>query len=513
MPRTSSTPTTIIAASGSTISRSSGRSSPGPARLPERHYDAAAHIAAHEPAARARHAGAPASPSRAGGSARRCASSSPGASRRATSTGPSATSPDGADPRPADAELDELLRDAVGRLDSPAPARRCARWDDARRRATLAFRDGLFGSTLPAEVKDAASATLALLRTATVHPARRRRALGLGGPAHPGRLLRGLLHPCLELPAGAVAPLPGARADAARDRVHLQPAAHRRAHLPPEAAARLRLRHHRPLRRRPFRRDHQDLPRLEAVGRHRLAAPLLAERQARAMEYAWSPENPDRWDPRGDRHPLRPPAPDPRHGAVRAEFLARLDVCRGAARRRRRWRRRSARRDFADKTADAWPRPAPPTSTTSSSTAAGSSRRSTSATRRCSTPFDTGRNAGVLADGFMETYWSDEFGELKYQMGEGCISDQILGQWHAEVAGLGGFLDATNVRTALKAVHDNNFRADLADHFNPCRNYAYRGRGRPARSPPTRWASASRWSPRPTPRRSGPASSTCRPRT
>src|SRR5690606_31998975 len=49
------------------------------------------------------------------------------------------------------------------------------------------------------------------------------------------------------------------------------------------------------------------------------------------------------------------------------------------------------------------------------------------------TPFDVGRNAGVLADSFMEVYWSDEFGEIKYQMGEGCISDQILGQWHAEV--------------------------------------------------------------------------------
>ena len=37
----------------------------------------------------------------------------------------------------------------------------------------------------------------------------------------------------------------------------------------------------------------------------------------RAMEYAWSPENPDRWDPEA-RHPLGPPAPHPRHGALRA---------------------------------------------------------------------------------------------------------------------------------------------------------------------------------------------------
>ena len=92
-------------------------------------------------------------------------------------------------------------------------------------------------------------------------------------------------------------------------------------------------------------------------------------------------------------------------------------------------------------------------------------------------PFDVGRKAGVLADGFMETYWSDEHSELKYQMGEGCITDQILGQWHAEVAGLGGFLDDGKVATALKAVHANNFRPSLENHFNPCRNYAYEDEG------------------------------------
>ena len=92
-------------------------------------------------------------------------------------------------------------------------------------------------------------------------------------------------------------------------------------------------------------------------------------------------------------------------------------------------------------------------------------------------PFDTGRKAGVLADGFMETYWSDEHSELKYQMGEGCITDQILGQWHAEVAGLGGFLDDGKVTAALKAVHANNFLPSLENHFNPCRNYAYEDEG------------------------------------
>ena len=91
--------------------------------------------------------------------------------------------------------------------------------------------------------------------------------------------------------------------------------------------------------------------------------------------------------------------------------------------------------------------------------------------------FDTGRNAGVLADSFMSAYWDEEHGEIKCQFGEGCIADQILGQWHAEVAGLGPFLDRAKIQSALKAVHTENFRPTLADHFNPCRNYAFEDEG------------------------------------
>jgi uncharacterized protein (DUF608 family) len=65
------------------------------------------------------------------------------------------------------------------------------------------------------------------------------------------------------------------------------------------------------------------------------------------------------------------------------------------------------------------------------------------------TPFDQRRKAGVLSEPFMEAYWSDEYGQIKYQIGDGCLTDQVLGQWHADVAGLGDLLDPENVRTAL----------------------------------------------------------------
>ena len=88
----------------------------------------------------------------------------------------------------------------------------------------------------------------------------------------------------------------------------------------------------------------------------------------------------------------------------------------------------------------------------SSSTAATTLRSSIFPIRSVLTPFDKGRKAGVLNDPFMEAYWSDEYHEIKYQIGGGCLIDQILGQWHADIAGLGDLLAPENVRSALKSV-------------------------------------------------------------
>jgi non-lysosomal glucosylceramidase len=88
-------------------------------------------------------------------------------------------------------------------------------------------------------------------------------------------------------------------------------------------------------------------------------------------------------------------------------------------------------------------------------------------------PFDTGRSAGVLAETVNEAYWSAEHGEVKYQVGSGCLTDQILGQWHADLVGLGGLLDDTKVTSALASVFRHNFRASLADHVNPARVFGF----------------------------------------
>ena len=100
------------------------------------------------------------------------------------------------------ADLEELLRHPMGgfrgqRRATPSSA------GTSSRRETVAFRDS------PLRL-DAAARDHRRGQRHARHPPHRhrhppggRRDLGLGGPAHPGRLLRRHLHPCLELPAGA----------------------------------------------------------------------------------------------------------------------------------------------------------------------------------------------------------------------------------------------------------------------------------------------------------------------
>ena len=60
----------------------------------------------------------------------------------------------------------------------------------------------------------------------------------------------------------------------------------------------------------------------------------------------------------------------------------------------------------------------------------------------------------------------------KYQYGEGCLSDQVIGQWFAHIVGLGYLLDPAHVRGAVAAIHRHNWRADFWEHANPQRIYA-----------------------------------------
>jgi len=70
-----------------------------------------------------------------------------------------------------------------------------------------------------------------------------------------------------------------------------------------------------------------------------------------------------------------------------------------------------------------------------------------------------------------KTYWNEEAGEIKYQIGEGVSIDQLLGQWHADLNGFGDVFDRSHVKQALAALYKYNFAENIGDVFNPCRLY------------------------------------------
>jgi len=59
-----------------------------------------------------------------------------------------------------------------------------------------------------------------------------------------------------------------------------------------------------------------------------------------------------------------------------------------------------------------------------------------------------------------------------FQLGEGCLADQLLGQYFAELSGLGMLLDSDHLHATLRSVHQYNFRRSLEDHVSVQRTYA-----------------------------------------
>jgi uncharacterized protein (DUF608 family) len=60
----------------------------------------------------------------------------------------------------------------------------------------------------------------------------------------------------------------------------------------------------------------------------------------------------------------------------------------------------------------------------------------------------------------------------KYQVGPGCLSDQMLGQWLSHVAGIGHVLDPKRARKAMQSVYRYNWRETMREVPNMQRVYA-----------------------------------------
>jgi uncharacterized protein (DUF608 family) len=60
----------------------------------------------------------------------------------------------------------------------------------------------------------------------------------------------------------------------------------------------------------------------------------------------------------------------------------------------------------------------------------------------------------------------------EYQVGDGCLVDQLLGQYLANVAGLGDLVSGKNMASTLRTIYDSNYKRTLLEHDNVERTFA-----------------------------------------
>jgi non-lysosomal glucosylceramidase len=67
---------------------------------------------------------------------------------------------------------------------------------------------------------------------------------------------------------------------------------------------------------------------------------------------------------------------------------------------------------------------------------------------------------------------SDDSEHPQFQVGTGCLVDQLVGQYLAEVAGLGPLLDPAKIRKTLDSIYRYNHKASMAQHDTVQRTFA-----------------------------------------
>lgn len=71
-----------------------------------------------------------------------------------------------------------------------------------------------------------------------------------------------------------------------------------------------------------------------------------------------------------------------------------------------------------------------------------------------------------------EGYWNEETGEIKYQVANGSIIDQMLSDFHSNLIGLEGIFDKDKKDKALEYLYRNNFKKSMREVTNMWRNFA-----------------------------------------
>jgi non-lysosomal glucosylceramidase len=83
-----------------------------------------------------------------------------------------------------------------------------------------------------------------------------------------------------------------------------------------------------------------------------------------------------------------------------------------------------------------------------------------------------GRPADSIAKGLRSGMGADDPQHPQFQMGDGCLVDQLMGQYLAEVAGLGPLLAKENIRKTLDSIYRYNHKSTLVNHDTVQRTFA-----------------------------------------
>jgi non-lysosomal glucosylceramidase len=77
-----------------------------------------------------------------------------------------------------------------------------------------------------------------------------------------------------------------------------------------------------------------------------------------------------------------------------------------------------------------------------------------------------------IAEGLMAGMGSRDLTDPDFQIGQGCLVDQLVGQNMAFICGLGYLADPGHIKQALRSIWKYNYVAAFGDHFNNMRSYA-----------------------------------------
>ena len=83
----------------------------------------------------------------------------------------------------------------------------------------------------------------------------------------------------------------------------------------------------------------------------------------------------------------------------------------------------------------------------------------------------TPKDKSEIAPSLLVGMGAEDVTKPKFQLGPGCLVDQLVGQFQAHVCGLGYLVKPENVRTTLTSIMKYNLREGMHGHFNNMRSF------------------------------------------